>query len=106
MSPRATARWSRGRIPHGRTHRWVRLGWIAALLCLGCISAEDSAAPRPDVLLITVDTLRADHLGAWGHPLPASPRIDELRSLSTTLRHPRVGFSEHLLFVAPRVGAG
>jgi hypothetical protein len=28
------------------------------------------------------------------------------RSLSTTLRHPWVGFSEHLLVVAPRVGAG
>jgi predicted RND superfamily exporter protein len=29
-----------------------------------------------------------------------------LRNLSTTLRHPWVGFSEHLLLVAPRVGAG
>ena len=30
----------------------------------------------------------------------------EAWSLSTTLRHPWVGFSEHLLVVAPRVGAG
>ena len=36
-------------------------------------------------------------LAAYGAPL---------RSLSTTLRHPWVGFSEHLLVVAPRTGAG
>ncbi len=33
---------------------------------------------RPNVLLITVDTLRADHLGAYGYPRPTSPRIDKL----------------------------
>ena len=32
--------------------------------------------------------------------------LQRQRSLSTTLRHPWVGFSEHLLVVAPRVGAG
>jgi arylsulfatase A-like enzyme len=31
-----------------------------------------------NVLLVTVDTLRADHLGAFGYPRPTSPRIDEL----------------------------
>lgn len=35
-------------------------------------------APGPSVVLITVDTLRADHLGAYGLPLAASPRIDAL----------------------------
>lgn len=33
---------------------------------------------RPNVLLISVDTLRADHLGAYGYRLPTSPRIDEI----------------------------
>ena len=32
--------------------------------------------------------------------------VADPRNLSTTLRHPWVRFSEHLLVVAPRVGAG
>lgn len=30
----------------------------------------------PNILLITVDTLRADHLGVYGYPYRVSPRID------------------------------
>jgi choline-sulfatase len=36
---------------------------------------------RPyNVLLIVVDTLRADHLGAWGYDLSTSPQLDRLAS--------------------------
>jgi arylsulfatase A-like enzyme len=31
---------------------------------------------RPDILIITIDTLRADHLGVYGYPRDTSPRID------------------------------
>ncbi len=31
-----------------------------------------------DILLITVDALRADHLGAYGYPRPTSPHMDGL----------------------------
>ena len=31
-----------------------------------------------DILLITVDTLRADHLSAWGYERPTSPTLDRL----------------------------
>lgn len=48
-------------------------------------SGEGGAAPgetpmleRPNVLLITIDTLRADHLGAYGYERPTSPVIDKL----------------------------
>ena len=33
---------------------------------------------RPDVILITVDTLRADHIGAYGSASTRTPRIDQL----------------------------
>ncbi len=33
---------------------------------------------RPNVLLISVDTLRADHLGCYGYERPTSPAIDGL----------------------------
>ncbi len=35
-------------------------------------------APRPSVVLITVDTLRADHLGCYGYGRDTSPNIDRL----------------------------
>lgn len=33
---------------------------------------------QPDVIVIAIDTLRADHLGCYGYPLPTSPAIDAL----------------------------
>ena len=33
---------------------------------------------RPDVILLSVDTLRADHLGVYGYDRPTSPYIDAL----------------------------
>lgn len=37
-----------------------------------------AAAQPPNILLITVDTLRADHLSCYGYPLRTSPNIDRL----------------------------
>ncbi|TFH25575.1 MAG: hypothetical protein E4H03_00395 [Myxococcales bacterium] len=34
--------------------------------------------PAPNIVLILIDTLRADHLGAYGYPRPTSPIIDGL----------------------------
>ncbi|MGH0028547.1 MAG: sulfatase [Myxococcota bacterium] len=49
-------------------------------LLLLAVTAPACAPPRkpPDVLLVTVDTLRADRLGVYGYPLDTSPRIDAL----------------------------
>lgn len=33
---------------------------------------------RPNVVVVVVDTLRADHLGAWGYGAPTSPALDRL----------------------------
>ena len=37
-----------------------------------------AAAPPRHVVLITIDTLRADHLGAYGHAAARTPAIDAL----------------------------
>lgn len=50
----------------------------AALLALAFGTACTHGDPRPNLLLIVVDTLRADHLGAYGHARDTSPRIDAL----------------------------
>jgi arylsulfatase A-like enzyme len=53
---------------------------ISALLAAPAVPAASAAEqpPRPNVLLITVDTLRADRLGAYGYSRPTSPNIDRL----------------------------
>lgn len=37
----------------------------------------------PNVLLVTIDSLRPDHLGAYGYTLPTSPHIDRIASEGT-----------------------
>ena len=39
---------------------------------------SEPAANAPNIVLITVDTLRADHLGSYGYHRPTSPQLDEL----------------------------
>ena len=46
---------------------------LGALLAVGCGFGE-----RPNVLVITIDTLRADHLGCYGFGLAHTPAIDAL----------------------------
>lgn len=41
-------------------------------------SGAPATAERPNILLITVDTLRADHLGTYGYDPSISPHIDAL----------------------------
>ncbi|MHC5209188.1 MAG: sulfatase [Planctomycetota bacterium] len=55
--------------------RLVRAGVAAAALLVSCGASEQ---PGPNVLLISIDTLRADHLGCYGYERPTSPRLDEL----------------------------
>jgi arylsulfatase A-like enzyme len=46
---------------------------------LACITLAGLATPRrPSVLLIVIDTLRADHLGCYGYARPTSPHLDAL----------------------------
>jgi arylsulfatase A-like enzyme len=49
----------------------------AARWSVPVLSTRRAGAER-SVLLVSVDTLRADHLGVYGYPRPTSPRIDAL----------------------------
>jgi arylsulfatase A-like enzyme len=55
---------------------------VAILLLVagaGAVCASRDAPPkRPDILLISIDSLRPDHLGCYGYPKPTSPVIDKL----------------------------
>ena len=57
----------------------------AIALCLviellgACAGPADARPPRPpNVVLVTIDTLRADHLGSYGYPRATSPNLDRL----------------------------
>ena len=47
---------------------------------IGASAPTDEAATEglPNILLITIDTLRADHLSSYGYHKQTSPRIDEM----------------------------
>ena len=48
----------------------------AALLALSVLSRAQT--PKPNVLLVTIDTVRADHVGAYGYTKPTTPTLDRL----------------------------
>ena len=62
-----------------RLHRLVTL--LLGLLTLG------GCAERPNVILITLDTFRADRIGTYGHPGELTPALDELAAASTVFEN-------------------
>lgn len=48
----------------------------AALLGLGCGAPKAEEAPRPNVVFILIDTLRADRLSSYGYSRPTTPNLD------------------------------
>ncbi|MEE8168961.1 MAG: sulfatase-like hydrolase/transferase, partial [Phycisphaerae bacterium] len=62
---------------------------VVALLICGCNPGSDAQTPPPvadgpNILLITVESLRPDHVGCYGGPLPTTPAIDALAAESIT----------------------
>ncbi len=55
----------------------LHVPWLWLATCLACCVAPP-APPRPDVVVITLDTLRADRLGAWGYAGASTPTLDAL----------------------------
>lgn len=58
-------------------HLWDPALALPCWASLRIIGRRDGPAP-PDVLLIVLDTLRADHLSLYGYERPTSPRLDAL----------------------------
>jgi len=66
---------ARSKRQRATTSPWILL--VAVLLgCAAC--ARGPSAPRPGVLLVILDTVRADHLSSYGYSRPTSPNLDRL----------------------------
>jgi choline-sulfatase len=62
---------------------------LAGLTFLLALAApvRSFASPPPDILLITVDTLRPDHLGLYGYPRATSPEIERWFTEGAVFEH-------------------
>ena len=69
-----------------------RLRARSAVLLAACAGACAPPAAAPDVLLISIDSLRADHVGAYGYQSPTRP------DLSTTPNLDRLVAAQGVLF--------
>ncbi len=60
---------------------YLFLVFAFTLYAVPAIASTDPASPgepRPNVLLLTIDSLRPDHLGCYGYEKPTSPWIDRI----------------------------
>jgi arylsulfatase A-like enzyme len=65
-----------------------RLGVLALFLALLLSGAGCGRRERPrGIVLVVIDTLRADHLSAYGNPRPVSPHIDALARGGVLFEH-------------------
>ncbi len=80
-----------------------RLGAVVAALVLalpgGCSRVTGEGA-KPNIVLIVVDTMRADHVGSYGYAKPVTPRLDELAAHGTRFSRARAASSWTLPSVA------
>jgi arylsulfatase len=66
----------------GRSNAAGPLVLAMLLILLSAIGCEPDRSPIRLVLLLSVDTLRADHLGAYGNELGLTPHVDALAAES------------------------
>lgn len=60
------------------------LGALALAFPSACGREEE---PRPDIVLLVIDTLRADRLSCYGYPRPTSPNLDALAAEGTLFEY-------------------
>jgi hypothetical protein len=68
--------------------------WLLALIAVvvGCGAVPEPATTGPkarNVIIVLVDTLRADHLSSYGYERPTSPFIDDFATGAVVFEHAR-----------------
>ncbi|MDP6460200.1 MAG: sulfatase-like hydrolase/transferase, partial [Gemmatimonadota bacterium] len=62
----------------GASRRWIAACAALCVLPLLTASCGGPGKRAASVLVVTIDTLRPDHLGAYGHPGARTPHLDAL----------------------------
>jgi len=82
----------------------------AGLLAVGCARNPSPLPARPNVLLVTIDTLRADHVGCYGHPGSVTPVLDGLAArgvrFATAVAHVPLTGPSHASILTGRTPLG
>jgi len=86
---------------------------LIAVGASSCRRGVIASRPAQGAILVSLDTLRPDHLGCYGYPLPTSPNIDSLRReavlFRTAIAHGPSTFVSHASMLTsldpPRHGA-
>jgi arylsulfatase len=60
-----------------------RLSPLAGTPSYATLTPPPGGGTGPNIVFVTVDTLRADHLGCYGYPRPTSPFLDALAAEGT-----------------------
>jgi choline-sulfatase len=81
------------------------------MLAAGCRGASRVSPPdRPNVLLVTIDTLRADHVGCYGYTDASTPTIDALARrgvrFETAVAHAPLTGPSHASILTGRIPPG
>jgi arylsulfatase len=67
--------------------------WLLALVAvIGCSAAPEPIVKGPEVqnvIIVLVDTLRADHIGTYGYERQTSPYLDEFAAGTVVFEHAR-----------------
>jgi arylsulfatase A-like enzyme len=71
------------------SRRLLLIVLLALLGATGCARQEKEAPRQPNLLLIVVDTLRADHLGIYGYGRNTSPHVDAFARRSVFFKNAR-----------------
>lgn len=66
---------------------FFRLLLFAACISIACGSPPEPPRPKPNVLLITIETLRADHVGSFGYRRTTTPNLDRLARQGASFRN-------------------
>jgi arylsulfatase A-like enzyme len=75
--------WALRRAAGGRPWRTI----VAIVLLLAAGACQRGATQRPHVIVVLIDTLRADRLGCYGNPDGLTPFLDELAARGTVFTH-------------------
>lgn len=64
-----------------------RMASCLACVVVACSHTHDPVVHAPNVFLVTLDTLRADHLGLYGYPRETAPFLTSLADQGTWFSH-------------------